>query len=248
MRRLGGARRLLGIHRRATTTTTTTTTEHHAADAMTTDAKTVPRRAELRKVKFGNTDMMVTEVCGGTMTWGSFNDEEEDAHAQLDKLWELGVNFLDTAELYPVGWNYGALTEKWMGNWLGASSSARTRASFPAAAAAFVPNFFRPSSETTRRTRHHPFRSPSPSSSPPPSSSSLRETRRGRHRGPKQAVHRDQGQPVDRRRGAPDAQRRARVRRRDRPLVVPEIHRTPQVRSISHWSPYDRVGVVNADP
>jgi hypothetical protein len=29
---------------------------------------------------------------------------------------------------------------------------------------------------------------------------------------------------------------------------VPEIHRTPQVRSISHWSPYDRVGVVNADP
>jgi hypothetical protein len=77
---------------------------------------------------------MVTEVCGGTMTWGSFNDEEEDAHAQLDKLWELGVNFLDTAELYPVGWNYGALTEKWMGNWLGASSSARTRASSPAAA------------------------------------------------------------------------------------------------------------------
>jgi aryl-alcohol dehydrogenase-like predicted oxidoreductase len=31
----------------------------------------------------------------------------------------MGVNFLDTAELYPVGWNYGALTEKWMGNWLG---------------------------------------------------------------------------------------------------------------------------------
>ena len=62
--------------------------------------------------------MMVTEVCGGTMTWGSFNDKEEDAHAQLDRLWELGVNFLDTAELYPVGWNYGALTERWIGNWL----------------------------------------------------------------------------------------------------------------------------------
>ena len=80
--------------------------------------KTVPRRAALRKVKFGTTDMMVTEVCGGTMTWGSFNADESDAHAQLDKLWELGVNFLDTAELYPVGWNYGALTERWIGNWL----------------------------------------------------------------------------------------------------------------------------------
>ena len=82
-------------------------------------AKTVPRRAELRKVPFANTGMMVTEVCGGTMTWGSFNDKEEMAHAQLDKMWAMGVNFLDTAELYPVGWNYGALTEKWMGNWLG---------------------------------------------------------------------------------------------------------------------------------
>jgi aryl-alcohol dehydrogenase-like predicted oxidoreductase len=39
-------------------------------------AKTVPRRAELRKVQFGTTDMLVTEVCGGTMTWGSFNDKE----------------------------------------------------------------------------------------------------------------------------------------------------------------------------
>lgn len=87
-------------------------------------SKTVPRRSELRKVKFGNTDMMVTEVCGGTMTWGSFNDKEEMAHDQLDKMWAMGVNFLDTAELYPVGWNYGALTEKWMGNWLGEDGGA----------------------------------------------------------------------------------------------------------------------------
>jgi aryl-alcohol dehydrogenase-like predicted oxidoreductase len=43
---------------------------------------------------------------------------EEMAHEQLDKMWAMGVNFLDTAELYPVGWNYGAVTEKWMGNWL----------------------------------------------------------------------------------------------------------------------------------
>ena len=34
-------------------------------------SKTVPRRAALKLVQFGTSDMMVTEVCGGTMTWGS---------------------------------------------------------------------------------------------------------------------------------------------------------------------------------
>ena len=28
------------------------------------------------------------------------------------------MNFIDTAELYPVAWNYGATTERWIGNWL----------------------------------------------------------------------------------------------------------------------------------
>ena len=49
---------------------------------------------------------------------GSFVEEEADAHAQLDTLIELGVNFFDTAELYPVAFNYGETTERWMGNWL----------------------------------------------------------------------------------------------------------------------------------
>jgi aryl-alcohol dehydrogenase-like predicted oxidoreductase len=62
--------------------------------------------------------MKVSEVCGGTMMWGSFNEKEEMAHEQLDALIRMGVNFLDTAELYPVGWNYGKTTEEWMGNWL----------------------------------------------------------------------------------------------------------------------------------
>ena len=79
---------------------------------------TVKRNTELKKVKFGTTDMTVTQVCAGTMTWGSYNADETQAHAQLDKLWTLGVNFIDTAELYPVAWNYGALTERWIGNWL----------------------------------------------------------------------------------------------------------------------------------
>jgi len=61
---------------------------------------------------------MVSKVCAGTMTWGSFVDKEEDAYAQLDALVEAGVNFFDTAELYPVAFKYGKTTEQWIGNWL----------------------------------------------------------------------------------------------------------------------------------
>ena len=89
---------------------------------------TVKRNTELKKVKFGTTDMTVTQVCAGTMTWGSYNADETQAHAQLDKLWTLGVNFIDTAELYPVAWNYGALTERWIGNWLTKRVADGTRA------------------------------------------------------------------------------------------------------------------------
>mmetsp|Transcript_81846 Transcript_81846/g.228013 ORF Transcript_81846/g.228013 Transcript_81846/m.228013 type:complete len:398 (-) Transcript_81846:86-1279(-) len=75
-------------------------------------------RGEMKYVKFGNSDMTVSECCLGTMTWGSFNDREEQAYAQLDAAMKLGVNFIDTAELYPVAFNYGETTEKWIGNWL----------------------------------------------------------------------------------------------------------------------------------
>lgn len=79
----------------------------------------VVRRETLRKVAFGTSGMMVTECCLGTMTWGSFNAEEEQAYEQLDRaVIDHGVNFIDTAELYPVAFNYGKTTEKWIGNWL----------------------------------------------------------------------------------------------------------------------------------
>ena len=44
-------------------------------------------RGEMKYVKFGNSDMMVSECCAGTMTWGSFNDKEEQAWEQMDALW-----------------------------------------------------------------------------------------------------------------------------------------------------------------
>eukprot|EP00854_Cymbomonas_tetramitiformis_P005171 gene5171-6288_t len=82
------------------------------------DAVEQVKRGALKYVKFGSSDMMVSEVCAGTMTWGSFNDREEQAFEQLDALIRLGVNFIDTAELYPVAFNYGKTTEEWIGKWL----------------------------------------------------------------------------------------------------------------------------------
>ena len=72
----------------------------------------IKRLALLPRKKLGSSDLVVTEICAGTMTWGSFVKEEAEAHAQLDKLVELGVNFFDTAEFYPVAYNYGETTER----------------------------------------------------------------------------------------------------------------------------------------
>ena len=51
--------------------------------------------------KLGNTDVEVSLICLGTMTWGEQNSESE-AHEQLDYAVSRGVNFFDTAEVYPV--------------------------------------------------------------------------------------------------------------------------------------------------
>ena len=48
-----------------------------------------------------NTNIKVSKICLGSMTWGNQNTEAE-GHAQLDYAFEQGVNFIDTAELYPV--------------------------------------------------------------------------------------------------------------------------------------------------
>jgi len=51
--------------------------------------------------KLGSSDMLVSSCCLGTMTWGNQNTDDEAA-AQLNLAWDRGVNFLDTAEIYPV--------------------------------------------------------------------------------------------------------------------------------------------------
>lgn len=51
--------------------------------------------------RLGRTDLVVSRICLGSMTWGQQNTEA-DGHAQMDLAFSRGVNFIDTAELYPI--------------------------------------------------------------------------------------------------------------------------------------------------
>ncbi len=67
----------------------------------------------------GRSDLDVSAICLGTMTWGQQNTEQE-AHQQLDYALEKGINFIDTAELYPVPpkADTQGRTESHIGSWL----------------------------------------------------------------------------------------------------------------------------------
>ena len=72
---------------------------------------------QTRKLDF--TDIEVSLICLGTMTWGEQNSEQE-AFEQLDYAMEQGINFIDAAEMYPVPprAETQGLTEQFLGNWL----------------------------------------------------------------------------------------------------------------------------------
>ena len=68
--------------------------------------------------KLGTTDLDVSLICLGTMTWGTQNSEK-DAFEQMDYSVSKGINFFDTAEIYsvpPTAESYGK-TEIMIGNW-----------------------------------------------------------------------------------------------------------------------------------
>ncbi len=72
----------------------------------------------MKYTKLPNTEIKVSKICLGTMTWGNQNTEAE-AFEQMDYALDKGVNFFDTAELYAVpasAETYGS-TEKIIGNW-----------------------------------------------------------------------------------------------------------------------------------
>ena len=68
--------------------------------------------------RLGRTDLNVSAICMGTMTWGQQNTEAE-GHEQMDYALDQGVNFFDTAEMYsipPKAETQGS-TERIIGNW-----------------------------------------------------------------------------------------------------------------------------------
>lgn len=76
----------------------------------------------MQRIALGTTGLTVSEICLGSMTWGSQNTEAE-GHAQLDLARDHGVNFIDTAEMYPVNpvrAETVGRTEEIIGSWLAA--------------------------------------------------------------------------------------------------------------------------------
>jgi aryl-alcohol dehydrogenase-like predicted oxidoreductase len=75
----------------------------------------------------GRTGLMVSELCLGTMTWGT-QTPQADAHRQIETALDHGINFIDTAEMYPVNpvaKETIGLTEEVIGHWQAANPSRR---------------------------------------------------------------------------------------------------------------------------
>ena len=79
--------------------------------------------------KLGNSDLMVSPYCLGTMTFGEATNEQE-SHKQMEKTLNSGINFFDTAELYPtcpLRPETAGDTERIIGSWLGRNKSYREK-------------------------------------------------------------------------------------------------------------------------
>lgn len=78
----------------------------------------VCRAGAAERVTLGSSDLSVSKCCLGTMTWGQQNTEAE-AHEQLDYALESGINFIDTAEIYPVPpvAETQGRTDRYIGSW-----------------------------------------------------------------------------------------------------------------------------------
>jgi aryl-alcohol dehydrogenase-like predicted oxidoreductase len=80
----------------------------------------------MKKILLGASDLQVTPICLGTMTFGE-QVNEALAHAILDRSLERGINFIDTAEMYsvPARAETCGATETIIGNWLAKNPAAR---------------------------------------------------------------------------------------------------------------------------
>jgi aryl-alcohol dehydrogenase-like predicted oxidoreductase len=82
----------------------------------------------MKKIQLGQSDLHVTPICLGTMTFGEQVDEPT-AHAILSRSLERGVDFIDTAEMYsvPTRKETYSVTETIIGNWFAANPGARQK-------------------------------------------------------------------------------------------------------------------------
>jgi len=73
----------------------------------------------MKKNRLADSTLEVTDLCLGTMTWGEQNTEAE-AHAQIERALAHGINFIDTAEMYPVPprRETQGTTERFVGSWI----------------------------------------------------------------------------------------------------------------------------------
>ena len=80
----------------------------------------------MKKNRLGAGALEVSEICLGTMTWGEQNSEAE-GHAQIDWALDRGINFIDTAEMYPIppARKTQGATEKILGSWLAKNKAKR---------------------------------------------------------------------------------------------------------------------------
>jgi aryl-alcohol dehydrogenase-like predicted oxidoreductase len=82
----------------------------------------------MKLVQLGQSDLQVTPICLGTMTFGQ-QVNEADAHAILDRSLAAGINFIDTAEMYavPASADTCGATETFIGNWFAKNPGARDK-------------------------------------------------------------------------------------------------------------------------
>uniref|UniRef100_A0A7S1HVV2 NADP-dependent oxidoreductase domain-containing protein n=1 Tax=Eutreptiella gymnastica TaxID=73025 RepID=A0A7S1HVV2_9EUGL len=83
----------------------------------------------MKYVKLGDTGPEVSDICLGTMTWGSQMTDEAAAHAMMDAYVAAGGNFIDTAEMYPVPPDpeWLGTTELYIGSWLAKNPEVRKK-------------------------------------------------------------------------------------------------------------------------
>ncbi|CAL5225561.1 g8398 [Coccomyxa viridis] len=108
--------------------------------------------AAAKKTQLGDSDLQVSQCCLGTMTWGVQNTEG-DAHKQLSyALQDMGLNFMDTAEIYPVppSAETQGKTDQYISTWL--KQQKREDTVLATKVAGFGNKYLRKNGEQTRVT------------------------------------------------------------------------------------------------